>query len=181
MMLISIKKRLLLFFVAAIFFLCIFYAGYSFKMDESFSKELSKNFINQIRDIDELGIFFNNLKIALVMFIPIIGIIMGTISGFSTGLVFNSIINLSDTVSYTNPLIIFLTPFGILELLSYGLAISRGGILFFELIKRKFTKKSLIYLLIEVVLVGIMLFTGAIIEWMMIENIPRYNFTLYST
>ena len=106
-MLISTKKRLLLFFVAVLFFLGIFYAGYSFKMDESFSKELSKNFINQIKDIDEFGIFFNNLKIALVMFIPIIGIIMGTISGFSTGLVFNSIMDLSGTASYTNPLIIF--------------------------------------------------------------------------
>jgi hypothetical protein len=172
-MLISVKKRLLLFFIAMLFFLGIFYVGYSIKMDESFSKELSKNFINQIRGIDEFGIFLNNLKIALVMFIPVIGIIMGTISGFSTGLVFNSIMNMSGTVSYSNPLIIFLTPFGILELISYGLAISRGGILFFELIKKKFTKKSLIYLLIEVALVGLMLFTGAIIEWMMIENIPR--------
>jgi hypothetical protein len=66
-----------------------------------------------------------------------------------------------------------LTPFGILELISYGLAISRGGILFFELIKKKFTKKSLFYLLIEVSLVSGMLFVGAIIEWMMIENIPK--------
>jgi hypothetical protein len=172
-MLISIKKRLMLFFVAILFFLGIFFVGFSFKMDESFSKELSKNFINQIRDIDEFGIFFNNLKIALVMFIPVIGIIMGTISGFSTGLVFNSIMDMSSPTSYYNPLIIFLTPFGILELLSYGLAISRGGILFFELIKKKFTKKSLIYLLVEVALVGIMLLAGAIIEWAMIENIPR--------
>lgn len=172
-MLISIKKRLMLFFVAILFFLGIFFVGFSFKMDESFSKELSKNFINQIRDIDEFGIFFNNLKIALVMFIPVIGIIMGTISGFSTGLVFNSIMDVSSPTSYYNPLIIFLTPFGILELLSYGLAISRGGILFFELIKKKFTKKSLIYLLVEVALVGIMLLAGAIIEWTMIENIPR--------
>lgn len=172
-MLISIKKRLMLFFVAILFFLGIFFVGFSFQMDESFSKELSKNFINQIRDIDEFGIFFNNLKIALVMFIPVIGIIMGTISGFSTGLVFNSIMDVSSPTSYYNPLIIFLTPFGILELLSYGLAISRGGILFFELIKKKFTKKSLIYLLVEVALVGIMLLAGAIIEWTMIENIPR--------
>ena len=170
-MLISVKKRLLLFFIAMLFFLGIFYVGYSIKMDESFSNELSKNFMNQISDIDEFGIFFNNLKIALVMFIPVVGIIMGTISGFSTGLVFNSIMNISGTASYSNPLIIFLTPFGILELISYGLAISRGGILFFELIKKQFTKKSLIYLLVEVALVGMMLFTGAIIEWMMIEDI----------
>ena len=45
--------------------------------------------------------------------------------------------------------------------------------MFFEIIKKKFTKKSLIYLLVEVALVGVMLLTGAIIEWMMIENIPR--------
>ncbi|MDN5845051.1 MAG: stage II sporulation protein M [Candidatus Nitrosocosmicus sp.] len=141
-------------------------------MDESFSKELSKNFIEQISDIDEFGIFLNNLKIALVMFIPVIGLVMGTISGFSTGLVFNSIMNLSG-VTYSNPLVIFLTPFGILELVSYGLAISRGCILFFELLKKKFTKKSLFYLLIEVALVSGMLLVGAIIEWMMIENIPK--------
>ena len=171
-MLITFKKRLVFFFIAMLFFLGIFYLGFSFRMDESFSKELSKNFINQISDIDEFGIFLNNLKIALVMFIPVIGLIMGTISGFSTGLVFNSIMNLSD-VTYSNPLVIFLTPFGILELASYGLAISRGCILFFEILKKKFTKKSLFYLLIEVALVSGMLFVGAIIEWMMIENIPK--------
>ncbi len=171
-MLITFKNRLVFFFIAMLFFLSIFYLGFSFRMDESFSKELSKNFINQISDIDEFGIFLNNLKIALVMFIPVIGLVMGTISGFSTGLVFNSIMNLSD-VTYSNPLVIFLTPFGILELASYGLAISRGCILFFEILKKKFTKKSLFYLLIEVALVSGMLFVGAIIEWMMIENIPK--------
>ena len=171
-MLITFKKRLVFFFIAMLFFLGIFYLGFSFRTDESFSKELSKNFINQITDIDEFGIFLNNLKIALVMFIPVIGLVMGTISGFSTGLVFNSIMNLSD-VGYSNPLVIFLTPFGILELASYGLAISRGCILFFEIVKKKFTKKSLFYLLIEVALVSGMLFVGAIIEWMMIENIPK--------
>jgi uncharacterized membrane protein SpoIIM required for sporulation len=171
-MLITFKKRLAFFFIAMLFFLSIFYLGFSFEMDESFSKELSKNFMNQISDIDEFGIFLNNLKIALVMFLPVIGLVMGTISGFSTGLVFNSIMNLSG-ITYSNPLVIFLTPFGILELASYGLAISRGCILLFELLKKKFTKKSLFYLLIEVALVSGMLFVGAIIEWMMIENIPK--------
>jgi len=171
-MLITFKKRLAFFFIAMLFFLSIFYIGFSFRMDESFSKELSKNFINQISDIDEFGIFLNNLKIALVMFIPVIGLVMGTISGFSTGLEVNSVMNLSD-VEHSNPLVIFLTPFGILELVSYGLAISREFNLFFEILKKKFTKKSLFYLLIEVALVSGMLFVGAIIEWMMIENIPK--------
>lgn len=175
-MLISLKRRLLFLIIAMLFFLGVFYLGFAFKVDESFSKDLSKNFMNQIHDIDELGIFLNNLKIALVMFIPVIGIVMGTISGFSTGLVFNSIMNLTVDNNNSldlNPLIVFLTPFGILELISYGLAISRGSILLLELVKRKFTRKSLFYLALEIVIVSGMLFAGAVIEWMMIENIPR--------
>lgn len=158
----------------------MFYAGYSFKMDESFSKEVSKNFINQLGSLDKISIFFNNLKIALVMFIPVIGIIMGTISGFSTGLVFNSMLDMSGggggggdgvvVASYSNPLIIFLTPFGILELVSYGIAISRSGILIFEILKREFAKRSFIHLIIEIMLVSGLLFMGAIIEWILIQD-----------
>ena len=154
-----------------IFFLSMFYIGYSFKIDESFSDEISKNFINQLGSIDEFSIFLNNIKIALIMFIPIVGIIMGAISGFSTGLVFNSMMDLPGAaVSYSNPLIIFLTPFGILELVSYGLAISRSGILIYEILKKVLVKKSLIYPTIEIVLVTGLLIIGAIIELIMIED-----------
>ena len=77
---------------------------------------------------------------------------------------------------YPNPLIIFLTPFGILELISYGLAISRGGIFLYEILKKKISKKSILYLIIEIGLVGIMLFIGALIEWNMIIHMPKRAF-----
>ncbi|MBA3977047.1 MAG: stage II sporulation protein M [Nitrosopumilus sp.] len=153
-------------------FLGLFQLGFSIKLDKSFSEELSKNFKNQIQGIDEIGIFLNNYKIALVMFIPVIGIVVGSFSAFSTGLIFNSIVNLSN-VNFANPLIVFLTPFGILELVSYGLAISRGGIFLFEILKKSISKKSILYLFVEIGLVSIMLFVGALIEWSMIENIPN--------
>ena len=171
-MLFNFKQRLFFFFIAMFFFLGLFQLGFSIKMDKSFSEELSKNFIEQIRDINETGIFLNNLKIALVMFIPIIGIVIGSFSAFSTGLIFNSITNLSN-FQYPNPLIVFLTPFGILELMSYGIALSRGGIILYEVSKRRISKKSIVYLLVEVVLVISMLFIGALIEWNMIGNIPK--------
>ena len=106
------------------------------------------------------------------MFIPIIGIVIGSFSAFSTGLIFNSITNLSN-VQYPNPLIVFLTPFGILELMSYGIALSRGGIFLYEISKRRISKKSIVYLLVEIGLVISMLFIGALIEWNMIGNIPK--------
>ena len=95
-MLLKFKHRLLLLFIAMLFFLGLFQFGYIIKIDNSISKELSKNFINQIRGTNELGIFFNNFKIALVMFIPILGIAIGSFSAFSTGLIFNSIVTLSN-------------------------------------------------------------------------------------
>jgi len=158
--------------MAMFLFLGLFQLGFSIKLDKSFSEELSKNFKNQIQGIDELGIFLNNLKIALVMFIPILGIVIGSFSAFSTGLIFNSIVNLSNS-NFANPLIVFLTPFGILELISYGLAISRGGIFLFEILKKRISKKSILYLFVEIGLVCIMLFIGALIEWSMIGNIPK--------
>jgi len=158
--------------MAMLLFLGLFQLGFSIKLDKSFSEELSKNFKNQIQGIDEIGIFLNNYKIALVMFIPVIGIVVGSFSAFSTGLIFNSIVNLSN-VNFANPLIVFLTPFGILELVSYGLAISRGGIFLFEILKKSISKKSILYLFVEIGLVSIMLFVGALIEWSMIENIPN--------
>ena len=171
-MLFNFKKRLFFFLLAMLLFLGLFQLGFSIKLDKSFSEELSKNFKNQIQGIDEIGIFLNNYKIALVMFIPVIGIVVGSFSAFSTGLIFNSIVNLSN-VNFANPLIVFLTPFGILELVSYGLAISRGGIFLFEILKKSISKKSILYLFVEIGLVSIMLFVGALIEWSMIENIPN--------
>ena len=171
-MLFNFKKRLIFFFLAMLLFLGLFQLGFSIKLDKSFSEELSENFKNQIQGIDETGIFLNNIKIALVMFIPVLGIVVGSFSAFSTGLIFNSIVNLSNA-NFANPLIVFLTPFGILELVSYGLAISRGGIFLYEILKKSVSKKSITYLFVEIGLVAVMLFVGALIEWSMIENIPN--------
>ena len=171
-MLLKFKHRILFLFIAMLFFVGLFQIGYIVKLDESISKELTKNFINQVRGTDQWGIFFNNFKIALVMFIPILGIVIGSFSAFSTGLIFSSIVNISH-LNYPNPLIIFLTPFGILELISYGLAISRGGIFLYEILKKRISKRSILYLIIEIGLVCIMLIVGALIEWNMILHIPK--------
>lgn len=175
-MVFTFKQRLSFFFIAALFFLGIFYVGYSVNIDKSFSDELKKTFLEQIKDIDESGIFFNNVKIALVMFIPVVGVIIGAFSAFSTGLIFNSILNIANSnILSSNPLIVFLTPFGLLELFSYSLAISRGGMLLYEISKKKISKKTIYYLLIEIALVCIMLFIGALIEWSMIVNLPKIS------
>ena len=40
-------------------------------------QSLKRQFAEQIKGIDQIGIFINNVKIALIMFFPVIGIGVG--------------------------------------------------------------------------------------------------------
>jgi uncharacterized membrane protein SpoIIM required for sporulation len=145
------------------------------KINTSQADLIKKDFETKIKGINQYGIFANNFKVALGMFIPGFGMALGGFSAFSTGLVFNAIAQASPALSNISPLVIFLTPFGILEIIAYGIAISRSGILCYQLIKdtnkRNSWRKYVIPTLIELGIVVIILFIGAIIEWQMIRTL----------
>lgn len=109
------------------------------------------------------------------MFIPGFGIVLGMLSAFSTGLVFNALSSISPALSNISPLVVFLTPFGILEIIAYGIAISRSGILSYQLIKdtnrRGSWRKYDIPTIIEIGIVVVILFIAAIIEWRIIHTL----------
>ena len=148
------------------------------KINTSQADFIKKDFETKIKGINQYGIFANNFKVALGMFIPGFGIALGGFSAFSTGLVFNAIAQTSPALSNISPLIVFLTPFGILEIIAYGIAISRSGILSYQLIKdtkkRNSWRKYIIPTVVEIGIVVIILFIGSIVEWQMIlEHEPR--------
>ena len=64
---------------------------------------------------------------------------------------------------------------GKLEIIAYGIAISRSGILCYQLIKdtnkRNTWRKYVIPTIIEIGIVVTILFIGAIIEWQMISTL----------
>jgi len=128
--------------------------------------------MDQIKDINQTGIFINNAKIALGMFVPLLGVGLGIFSGFSTGMVFNAIAATSANLNDVSPLLILITPFGLMEIVVYGLAISRSGMLFYFLIKkRNYWREYLLSTFIEIGIVAILLLSGAIIEWEMITRL----------
>jgi hypothetical protein len=131
------KRRRFLFFVFGIIAFIIAYSvgAILVKINASQADFIKKDFETKIKGINQYGIFANNFKVALGMFIPGFGIALGGFSAFSTGLVFNAIAQTSPALSNISPLIVFLTPFGILEIIAYGIAISRSGILSYQLIK----------------------------------------------
>jgi len=103
------------------------------------------------------------------MFIPGIGAGLGAFSAFSTGLVFSAIAEISGFKNIP-PLLILITPFGIMELFAYGIAISRSGMLVYQIAKRKPWREYAIPTLIEIGFVIVLLLSGAIVEWEMIQQ-----------
>lgn len=147
----------------------IFGANTNINLDES--KTIKEQFEAKIKGIDEFGIFFNNIVIALGMFIPGLGIGLGIFSGFGTGLVFSAIAETNVTLRSISPLSILVTPFGILEIFSYGLAISRSGMIIYDYFIKKIPWRQFLKPTgIEIIIVISLLLTGAIIEWNMIQQ-----------
>jgi hypothetical protein len=135
---------------------------------------LKEQFQKKIKNIDSTGIFINNFLISILMFIPGVGIAFGLFSGFSTGNIF--MIITQDLPIQLPPLLVFLTIFGIMELISYGIAISRSYLLLIQILKRTNIKENIIHTSFEIGVVAIILFISAIIEWDLIRQSGNMNF-----
>jgi len=170
----NFKKRILYLIVGILVFLIFFTIGTSISFDKSTSELLKEQFQNKIKNIDNIGIFANNFLISILMFIPGIGIAFGLFSGFSTGNIF--MIITQDLPIQIPPLLVFLTIFGMMELISYGIAISRSYLLLIHILKRTNIKENLIHTGIEIGIVAIILFFGAIIEWNLIRQSGGVDF-----
>ncbi len=170
----NFKRRILYLLVGILVFLIFFTIGTSVTFDKSTSQLLKEQFENKIKNIDSIGIFVNNFLISILMFVPGIGIAFGLFSGFSTGNIFMIITR--DLPIQIPPLLIFLTIFGMMELVSYGIAISRSYLLLINIVKRTNIKENLIYAGIEIGVVAIILFFSAIIEWDLIKQSGGLDF-----
>ncbi|HJT48622.1 MAG TPA: site-2 protease family protein, partial [Nitrososphaeraceae archaeon] len=137
------RWRFVFFVFGMIVFIMAYFVGAKFvQINTSQADFIRSHFQEQIRGVNQYGIFANNVRVALGMFVPGLGIALGTFSAFSTGLVFNAFSTFSPALPNISPLIVFLTPFGILEIIAYGIAISRSGILSYQLIKDRNKRNS---------------------------------------
>jgi Zn-dependent protease/predicted transcriptional regulator len=172
---ISRQRFLFLAFGMIIFIIAYFVGAIFVKINTNEAEIIRKHFQQELRGINEYKIYINNFRVALGMFVPGFGVALGMFSGFSTGLVYNAVSHTTQLVSHISPLILFLTPFGILEIIAYGIAISRSGILSYQLIKDRNKRKTwhgyVIPTIIEIGIVLLILLIAAIIEWQMVHQI----------
>ena len=164
------KIRIITFFI----FLGIFAAAFQLGSMTSVSEEDAEAFMSEfeelVLDIDAFGIFTHNLTIALPMFIPGFGAAWGLFSAWSTGFAFAAIATTVPEIGEIPPLsILFLSPFGLMEIAAYSIGISRSFILIRAVIKKVSLSSFLKPTVIEIGIVVGLLLVGGYLEFYMIE------------
>jgi uncharacterized membrane protein SpoIIM required for sporulation len=136
---------------------------------EQISSELNQT-VTTLKDQGLLApyIFGNNLLICLVMFVPVIGPVLGLFIMFNTGTVVGAIAVSSGFSPLLALILIFITPVGWLEFAAYSTAMAESVWLFRRLFQRRFLRElrnMTIFVTISVVLLAV----GAIVETALIN------------
>jgi len=141
------------------------------QVNDEDSSQFLDEFKNLVGGIDGFGIFIHNLTIALPMFIPGFGVAWGLFSGWSTGYAFASIVTSIPALANIPPLaILYLSPFGVMEIIAYSLGISRSYMIIYSIIKHRSIKPQFLIIAIEIGIVVVLLLVGGYLEVAMIEN-----------
>ena len=156
-----------LFLVTLLFVIIVITIGSVSSLSTNEGEEILENFESNLPDIATTPIFINNFLIAVIMFIPFLGPLMGTIILHTTGVVIAATamsVNLSG-VWLLLGLLIF--PFAWLEFISYSIAITQSIFLVIGLLRSRF-KNELFRTAFLILTVFVMLFIAAFIEAILI-------------
>ena len=166
-------NRIVLFFVFLGIFSASFAIGAEVQVSEEESVIILEQFESLIDEIDAIGIFSHNTSLALPMFIPGFGIAWGAFAAFSTGIAFSVLKDASPMLANVPSLsILFMSPFGLMEVAAYSIAMSRSYMIVHKMIKRMPIRPDLRVIGIEIaILVGLLLI-GGFVEYYFIESIP---------
>jgi hypothetical protein len=168
------KIRIITFFVFLAIFTGIFQLGSMSTVSEEESLLFMEEFEKLVLDIDAFGIFVHNTTIALPMFIPGFGVFWGLFSSWSTGYAFAAIVISMPEIANISPLsVLFLSPFGLMEIFSYSLAISRSFILIKAIITKTNLSQFIKPTIIEIGIVIALLLVGGYVEFYMIELVQN--------
>ena len=119
-----------------------------------------------------LGIFTHNTSLALPMFIPGFGIAWGAFAAFSTGMAFSVIQDAHPILENIPSLtILFMSPFGLMEVAAYSIAMSRSYMIVHKMIRRMSIRQDFRVIGLEIAIVVGLLLTGGFVEWHFIESL----------
>jgi len=166
--------RIIIFFIFLGIFTAAFQIGSMTSVSEEEAAAFMAEFEELVLDIDAFGIFTHNTIIALPMFIPGFGVVWGIFSAWSTGFAFAAIASTIPEIRDIPPLsILFLSPFGLMEIVAYSIGISRSFILIRAVSKKINLTQFIKPTAIEIGIVLILLLVGGYLEFYMIELVQQ--------
>ena len=162
------KIRIITFFVLLGLFSASFQIGSISDVSDEEADALMADFEELISGVEGTSIFINNVSAALPMFIPGFGVAWGFYTAWSTGFAFTAIISGMPGLENIPPLaILYVSPFGAMELIAYSIGLSRSCLLTYFLIKRTNLKSLIKPTLIEIgIVIGLLLAAGFLEEYM---------------
>jgi len=165
-----IGNRIVLFFILMAIFSAVFAISAEITLPEEEVEMIMEEFEARVEGIDAFGILVHNTALSLPMFIPGFGIIWGMFSAFSTGIAFAAIKSMNPLLEQIPALsILFMTPFGLMEVAAYSIAMSRSYIFIHKIVKKVPIRSDIRVTLVEIMIVVGLLFIGAYVEYYMIE------------
>ena len=165
-------NRIVLFFVFLGIFSASFAIGAEIQVSEEESKIVLEELESLIDEIDAVGIFTHNTSLALPMFIPGFGIAWGAFAAFSTGMAFSVIQDANPMLENVPSLtILFMSPFGLMEVAAYSIAMSRSYMIVHKMIKRMSVRPDFRVIGLEIAIVVGLLLTGGFVEYHFIESL----------
>ena len=173
------SKRVLTFFIFVGLFTASYYIGSLSEVPEEDAQAFLEEFNELIEDIDAIGIFTHNLTIALPMFVPGFGIAWGFYASWSTGFAFAALVTTTPLLEEVPALaLLYLSPFGLMELTAYSIAMSRSLLLINKLIKKISIKVDAKIVGIEIGIVVGLLLAGGFLEDYMIKLVEESGFEM---
>jgi len=166
--------RIITFFIFLGIFVAAFQIGSMSSVSEEEANAFMAEFEELVLDIDAFGIFTHNLIISLPMFIPGFGVAWGLFSAWSTGFAFAAIATTIPEIREIPPLsILFLSPFGLMEITAYSIGISRSFILIRAVSKKISLRQFIKPTVMEIGIVVGLLLAGGYLEFFMIELVQQ--------
>ncbi len=166
--------RIITFFIFLGIFVAAFQIGSMSSVSEEEANAFMAEFEELVLDIDAFGIFTHNLIISLPMFIPGFGVAWGIFSAWSTGFAFAAIATTVPEIGEIPPLsILFLSPFGLMEITAYSIGISRSFILIRAVSKKISLRLFIKPTVMEIGIVMGLLLAGGYLEFYMIELVQQ--------
>jgi hypothetical protein len=165
------NKRVLVFLIFVGIFSLSYFIGSLSKLSDEESQTFLKEFQKVVEGIDAIGIFEHNASVALPMFIPGFGLAWGSFAAWSTGVAFEALVSTTPTLAKIPALaLLYLSPFGIMELVAYSIGMSRSFLLVIAIIRKKPLKIELRQAGIEIGIALALLLAGGFLEYFMIQH-----------